>query len=450
MAGETRTVAEFAAALRYDDIPASVVAMTKACVIDAVAVALFGSSLPWSNSVEKFARHVGGNGSSTILSFDLSCASAPAATLANGTFAHAFEFDNLRQPSVGVHPGSTATVGALAVAEEYGVSGRDFLTALVAGNECMLRTGLAAKQTSEPMGFHAPGQTGVFGAAIAASRIMKHDAQRTAMAIGIGGSLCSGLLAFAKAGNGGMVKRLHMGRAAEGGVTAAYLAARGFEGPDVLLEGKFGYHDVYARGGDAKLLTDGLGTRWESLTIWFKMFPCHVTAQAPVRAIRQLQREHRFGPHDVSKIVIEASEKVLSHHAERAPRDVATAQYSVPFSVALALFRDPADPRAFLDGPQQDPAILDLCKRIELRRYGGPTAVGDNATCRIEVSLTDGRRVDVAKTDFGDDDGESLQARIERKFMTLSSGLPDQKRQALLARLNAIEQQDNIARLFAF
>ena len=450
MAGETRALAEFAAGLRYEDIPAPVIAMTKSCVIDAVAVALFGSTLPWSKSVETFARHIGPQGASTILTALLPRASAPAAALANGTFAHAFEFDNLRQPSVGVHPGSTATVGALAVAEEYGASGRDFLTALVAGNECMLRTGLAAKQTSEMMGFHVPGQTGVFGAAIAASRILKHDAQRTTMAIGIGGSLCSGLLAFAKAGNGGMVKRLHMGRAAEGGVTAAYLADRGFEGPDVLLEGKFGYLDVYARNGDAKLLTDGLGTRWESLNIWFKMFPCHITAQAPVRAIRQLQRGHGFAPRDVSKIVVEASEKVLSHHAERAPRDVGTAQYSVPFSVALAVFRDPADPRAFLDGPQQDPAILDLCKRVELRRHEGPLAVGHNASCRVEVVLKDGRSVAVAKTDFDDGDGgESLEQRIEQKFRNLSASLPDDKREALLARLKSVERQDNVARLFA-
>jgi len=448
MAGETRALAEFAAGLRYEDIPAPVIAMTKSCVIDAVAVALFGSTLPWSKSVETFARHIGPQGASAIMTALLPRASAPAAALANGTFAHAFEFDNLRQPSVGVHPGSTATVGALAVAEEYGASGRDFLTALVAGNECMLRTGLAAKQTSEMMGFHAPGQTGVFGAAIAASRILKHDAQRTTMAIGIGGSLCSGLLAFAKAGNGGMVKRLHMGRAAEGGVTAAYLADRGFEGPDVLLEGKFGYLDVYARNGDAKLLTDGLGTRWESLNIWFKMFPCHVTAQAPVRAIRQLQRGHGFAPRDVSKIVVEASEKVLSHHAERAPRDVGTAQYSVPFSVALAVFRDPADPRAFLDGPQQDPAILDLCKRVELRRHEGPLAVGHNASCRVEVVLKDGRSVAVAKTDFDDGD-ESLEQRIEQKFRNLSASLPDDKREALLARLKSVERQDNVARLFA-
>lgn len=449
MAGETKALAEFAATLRYEDIPAPVIAITKNCVIDAVAVALFGSSLPWSRSVEEFARHVGSGGASTILSPAMRRVGAPAAALANGTFAHAFEFDNLRQPSVGVHPGSTATVAALAVAEEYRVCGRDFLTALVAGNECMLRTGLAAKQTSELMGFHAPGQTGVFGSAIAASRIMEHDVRQTTMAIGIGGSLCSGLLAFAKAGNGGMVKRLHMGRAAEGGVTAAYLAARGFEGPDVLLEGKFGYLDVYARDGDPKLLTDGLGSRWESLNIWFKMFPCHVSAQAPVRAMQQLAREHRFGPQDVAKIVIEASEKVLSHHSDREPHDVGTAQYSVPFSVALALFRDPGDPQSFLDGPKQNPDILDLCKRIELRPYGGQMAVGHNATFRLEVALADGRSVSLAKTDFDTDDAaDSLERRIERKFSTLSSGLSEEQRKTLLARLQSIEQQENLAQTF--
>jgi 2-methylcitrate dehydratase PrpD len=198
------------------------------------------------------------------------------------------------------------------------------------------------------------------------------------------------------------------------------------------------------------LLTDGLGTRWESLNIWFKMFPCHVTAQAPVRAIRELQREHRFGPQDVTRIVIEASEKVLSHHAERAPQDVGTAQYSVPFSVALALFRDPADPRAFLDGPQQNPAILDLCKRIELRRYEGRMAVGHNASCRIEVFLADGRSVAIAKTDFDEGDGdESLEQRVQRKFLNLSAALGDDKRQTLLARLKAIEHQDNMAQLLA-
>jgi len=450
MAGETRRLAEFASELAYDDIPTPVIAITKACLVDTVAVALFGSSLPWSRGVEDYARHVGAGGSSTVLNPAFPKVSAPAAALANGTFAHAFEFDNLRQPSIGVHPGSTATVGALAVAEEQKVSGRDFLTALVAGNECMLRTGLAAKSTSEPMGFHAPGQTGVFGAAIAASRIMGHDAQKTAMAIGIGGSLCSGLLAFAKAGNGGMVKRLHMGRAAEGGVTAACLAARGFEGPDVLLEGKFGYLDVYADNGDPRLLTEGLGTKWESLNIWFKMFPCHVTAQSPVRAIMGLQRQHRFAPDDVVRIVLDVSEKVLSHHADRSPRDVGTAQYSVPFSVALSLFRDPGDPRAFLDGPDQDPRILAMCRKIELRSLAARADAGYNAACGIEVTLADDRTLSATRTGLDDDgaDGD-VTRQVEDKFRKLMSALPDDRRDALLARLKTIEQHA-VGEIFGF
>jgi 2-methylcitrate dehydratase PrpD len=450
MAGETKALAEFAATLRYDDIPAPVIAMTKLCIIDTVGVALFGSSLPWSKSVADFSRHVGGNGASTIFDPALPRVSAPAAALANGTFSHAFEFDNLRQPSVGVHPGATATVGALAVAEEHRVSGHEFLAGLVAGNECMMRTGLAAKNTSEQFGFHAPGLTGVFGSAVAASRIMGQDAHQTAMAIGIGGSLGSGLLAFVKAGRGGMVKRLHMGRAAEGGVTAAYLAARGFEGPDVVLEGKFGFLDVYAHEGDPALLTDGLGTRWESLKIWYKIFPCHVTAQSPVAAVRQLQREYDFAPQDVTRIVIEASDKVLSHHADRAPRDVGTAQYSVPFCVALSLFRDPGDPQAFLDGPGQDPRILELCQKIELRPLPGKIATGHNATCRVEVTLADGRSAAISKNDIDEAGGEeSLERRIEQKYSTLARGLGNDRRAELLHRLRTIEQR-NLAEIFRF
>jgi 2-methylcitrate dehydratase PrpD len=450
MAGETKRLAEFATTLRYDDIPAPVIAITKACLIDAVAVSLFGSSLPWGKSVADFAYHVasgaGANTASTVLSADLRRVSAPAAALANGTFAHSFEFDNLRQPSVGVHPGSTASLAALAVAEEFDVSGRDLITALVAGNECMLRTGLAAKSTSELFGFHAPGLTGVFGSAIAASRIAGNDAHKTTMAIGIGGSFGSGLLAFAKAGNGGMVKRLHMGRAAEGGVTAAYLAARGFEGPDVILEGKFGYLDVYAEGGDPALLVEGLGTRWDSLNIWFKLFPCHVTAQAPVRAIRELQRTHKFGPDDVARIALFVSDKVLSHHADRAPSDVGTAQYSVPFSVALALFRDPADPQAFLDGPNQNPKILELCRAIELRRDETAMAAGRSTTRQLEVTLKDGRILAADKSD-----GAAPQAEqdIEKKFFNLTGGLPDGQPAELLGRLKTIEDR-KVAGLFNF
>lgn len=448
MPGETKALAEFAAALRYEDIPPAAVAIAKACIIDTVGVVLFGSTLPWSKIVDAYVQHTGA-GTSSILDHGFRKTSAPGAAFANGAFAHAFEFDNLRQPSTGVHPGATVLTGALAAAEEAKVSGQDLITAFVAGLECMFRIAAAARSTSEKLGFHAPGMTGVFGAAVAASRIMALSPRQITMAMGIGGSFCSGLLAFVKSGQGGMVKRIHMGRAAEGGVTAANLAARGFEGPEVILEGKFGALEVFARDADLTALTKDFGSRWETLTITFKTFPCHVTSQSPVQALLALRAQNSFAPEDVAKITIEVSDKVLSHHADPAPRDVATAQYSLPFTMALALHRDPGDPQAFLDGPNQNPAILELARRVELLPYAKAGANNNDMACRLHITLNDGRTLSIARTDFeGTTTSPLTRERLEQKFLKLSSSvLGERERTALLARLNDLEDV-KVAELF--
>src|SRR6185369_15754206 len=138
--------------------------------------------------------------------------------------------------------------------EETHCSGERLLTAIVAGCEVMFRIGMASKHTSEHLGFHAPGLTGPFGAAVVAARMLDLDAERLTQALGIAGSLCGGVLAFAQAGNGAMVKRLHLGRAAEAGILAARLAQRGYEGPDTILDGEFGFLHTYCKESDAALL----------------------------------------------------------------------------------------------------------------------------------------------------------------------------------------------------
>jgi 2-methylcitrate dehydratase PrpD len=238
-----------------------------------------------------------------------------------------------------------------------------------------------------------------------------------------------------------MVKRIHMGRAAEGGVTAASLAARGFEGPEVILEGKFGVLDVFARDADLAAIPADLGTRWETLTITFKTFPCHVTSQSPVQALQTLRAQNKFAPEDVEKILIEVSDKVLSHHADPAPRDVATAQYSLPFTIALALYRDPGDPQAFLDGPNQNPAILDLAKRVTLAPYAKDGPNSNDMACRLHITLKDGRTLSIARTDFeGTTTSPLTRERLEQKFLKLSSSvIAEKQRGELLARLNNLE-----------
>src|SRR3984957_19007768 len=230
MAEETVTLARYAAGLRYEDLPAEVVAKAKDIIADTVAACICGAEMPWSRIVIDYAERTGPGGASKTLGRG-SSVQAPSAALANGALAHAFELDSLTRPGAGAHPGATVLPPALAIAQQQdGVSGRALIAAFVAGNEVMIRIGRATGHTNEARGFHAPGTTGPFGAAVACGVLLGLGERRMTNALGIAGSLAGGLLEFAK-GDGGMVKRLHLGRASEAGVMAASLAAGGVGAP---------------------------------------------------------------------------------------------------------------------------------------------------------------------------------------------------------------------------
>src|SRR5258708_8828277 len=247
MAKETAELADYAASCRYEDIPPDVVERAKQCITDTVAAVIFGYDLPWSRMVVAFAAKNGAGGNSRILGPGAPRVHAPAAALANGALAHAFEMDNLTWPSTGVHPGATLLVPGLAVAQQHGLGGRALIAAFVAGAEAMIRIGRATHHSNEAPGFHAPGTTGPFGAAIACGRLMGHDAGKMQNALGIAGSLSCGLMEFARSGTGAMVKRLHLGRAAESGVLAASLANDRLTRPVSVLEGAIGFLRVFCR-----------------------------------------------------------------------------------------------------------------------------------------------------------------------------------------------------------
>src|SRR5438046_95917 len=150
MAHETVQLAEYAAALRYEDLPPEVIACAKDCIIDTVAACICGSGLPWSRIVIDYAERTGPGGTSRILGRG-SAVQPPAAALANGALAHAFELDALTRPGAGAHPGATVLPPALAVAQQPGVDagGQDLIAAFVAGNEVMIRIGRATGHTNE-------------------------------------------------------------------------------------------------------------------------------------------------------------------------------------------------------------------------------------------------------------------------------------------------------------
>ena len=435
-------LAAFVAGLKYEDIPEDIRDLARDCLIDAVACAAFGRRFPWSEMVLAEATETGGGGACHLPGVDGSALHLPQAALALGTFAHSFELDSLRKPGAGVHPGATVALPALEAAQERDASGRDLIVAVVAACEVMFRIGAATLHTPEKAGFHAPGLTGPFGAAAACGKIMGLSAEEIAHAFGLAGSFGGGLLAFARSGQGGMVKRLHLGRAAEGGVLAARLAGRGFEGPASVLDGDFGLLDAYCSDTRAELLTAGLGQDWEMQKLCIKSFACHVTAQAPIHGLRNLMEEQGFAGDDIAGLRLSCADKVVSHHGNSRPVDVMGAQYSVPYSLALSAFSDPADPGTFMSF-DANPRVADLATRIVLEAHPDKRK-GWGA--EMTVRLHDGRAFTVDAETFPGCPETPLSAdQLRHKFDLLMRGTDRNEAAAIYGLFMKLPEVDRVA-----
>jgi 2-methylcitrate dehydratase PrpD len=436
MADETVRLAAYAAGLRYEDLPAEVVRCAKDCIIDTAAAAVCGSALPWSRIVIDYAQRTGPGGQSRILGHGVAV-QAPAAALANGALSHAFELDALTRPGAGAHPGATVLPPALAVAQQAEAAGRALIAAFVAGNEVMIRIGRATGHSNEARGFHAPGTTGPFGGAVACGHLLGLDAARMTSALGIAGSLAGGLLEFAR-GDGGMVKRLHLGRASEAGVMAASLAAAGFAGPKTVLEGQFGFLRVFCNEFDVGELTRGLGDEYVILSTVLKRYPVHATAHAAVRAVRDLQAAQGFSPDDIESVTVTGTPRMIERHNIPEPPDLMLAQYSVPFCVALALYREARDPESYDESALADPRIRALARRVRLVAEDGHDhgAAGSMVT----IQLPDGRRLE-----RHEDSGLLEPGELEDKFLRLTRGaLGDSRAAALYERLQGLEHEKRL------
>jgi 2-methylcitrate dehydratase PrpD len=368
---------------------------------------------------------------------------APAAALANGASAHAFELDSTTKPDSGAHPGAVLFSSGLAVAQERGSGGRALITAMVAGAEVLLRVGHATKHTNEDRGFHAPGTTGPFGSAVTAGHLHGFDAGKMTNALGIAGSLSCGLLEFASAGNGAMVKRLHLGRAAESGVLAASLADQGFTGPSSVIEGKFGFLHDFCDEWDRSELLRGLGSTYFTMDFLFKPYATHGTSQVPIEAILALRDEHKFAGDDVASIAIVSNPRMAERNNIAAPADKMMAQYSVPFCVALSLYRDARDPRSFDDGLIHDRAILDLTARTRL--IAVPSQGRTDATATVTIRLKDGRELSRKETSYkGSPQRPFSRAQLREKFLLLTRHLDRGRMEAMFDRLQQIENEKSL------
>lgn len=371
-----RTLGEFVVRSRAEGLPDAVLADAKRRLLDVVGNALAASRTVPGEAARAVADGWRGGGTSGVVGSGGRYPAA-AAALVNGTLAHALDFDDTHLPSV-LHPSSSVVPAALAVAEATGRSGAETLAAIAVGDELNVRLGSVGYDAQRRVnvfferGFHATSICGTLAAAATAATLLRLDADGVADAVGIAASMGAGLLEANR--TGGSVKRVHCGWAAHAGVCAAELARAGLTGPPTVLEGRFGFFQAYCGDhADAAALTDGLGERWEVMSVFFKPYPCNHFTHPGIDAALAL-RAAGLDPGEVAEVELGVPTAVLRTIGEPLeeklrPRSGYHAQFSGPFTVASALLGggglglyldDFSDERAC------DPRRLELARRVRL------------------------------------------------------------------------------------
>ena len=415
-------LAEFCASIRWAELDVAVQQRAAELVLDHLGVAAGGSREPSTAPVLAAVPQT--TQGATIVGTGR-CAEASWAALVNGTAAHALEMDDVTRLS-SLHPGVAVIPAALAVAEERAASGAAALEAIVAGYEVTMRVGNALNAAAAyRRGFHPTGVAGVFGAAMAAGRLLDLDAQRLTQALGIAGTMAAGSLEYLA--DGAWTKRLNAGWAAHAGIVAARLAAAGFTGPATVFEGRFGLlHSHTSAPFSRKLLAD-LGRQLQIMTVAIKPYGCCRYNHGLIDGMLAL-RAQGLRAEEVAAIrlgVLSAGAPLVADPIDRKrdPRNTVDAQFSAPFAVALALVRGAATAAEFDGRTQADPAIRALLARtVCIRDPALDAQYPDRWPAWVEIQTHDGRTLR-SQIEFatGEPENPVPRAGLMEKFVDLAA-----------------------------
>lgn len=432
-----QAIGRFAAANTSKTIPAEVLGSVRQRVMDTLGICLAASVLQTSGMVREWAREQGGKPQAHALGIREQLP-APVAAFVNGTLAHSLDYDDTHLPSV-IHPSAPVIPAALAVAEMTGASGAETLAAIAVGLEACVRLGMAGYDASRKSsiyfehGQHATSICGALGAAVAAAKLLQLPAEGITHSLGIAASMGSGLLEANR--TGGTVKRIHCGWAAQAGVSAATLARFGLTGPSTVLEGRFGFFEVWLHGAfDADAITDGLGSQWLVPGIFFKPYPSNHFTHTAIDAAMQLRAEG-LRPESVQTATLAVASQTVRTIGEplelkRTPPTGYAAQFSGPYAVAVGLFGGEglgAGIGDYTDELANDPARRELMAKVSVLAHRRCDEIFPfQFPAILSVQTTDGHtlRAEVL-TNRGGPQRPLSAGDLERKFRDNASFVAD-------------------------
>ncbi len=427
----TRAVVDFMTRVRLADVPADAADIGRRCIIDGLGVMLAGSTTTASRIVREHASAGDARGEATTVGEGASRMSAANAALVNGVSGHALDFDDTQLSTTAdrifgllTHPTIPPLVAALAVGERQGSSGADVFEAFLTGFEVECKISEAIHPHHYKKGFHSSGTVGTFGAMAAAAKLLKLNADQVGHALAIAASMASGI----RVNFGTMTKPLHVGRAAQNGVTAADLAARGFTGGGDALDGPWGFFKVFsfADGFDPDRIVGVLGNPWTIVSpgISIKPYPCGVLGHPSMDAMRTLVVTHDVRPEQIRAIRLRAGSNILNPLRYKVAASELEAKFSPPFMLSAVALRRKAGIHEFTDEFVRSAPVQAMMAKVETVLDPEIEARGfEKIRSTVEVDLLDGRTlVQPADERYrGGPDRPFTRAELEEKFTDCAS-----------------------------
>ena len=427
----TQELAAQASAVKYEELPEPVREVARQCVLDYLGVAIAGADDPLVRILVEEMSEAGGTPQASIIGHSLRLPVLSAA-LVNGAAGHALDFDDVNIAMPG-HPSVAILPALLALAEVKGSSGRDVLTAFVAGYEITCRIGAALSPGHYAIGFHSTATIGKLGAAAACARLLGLDADETATALGIAGTQAAGL----KSQFGTMCKPFHAGKAAQNGLLAARLAARGFSSRTDLLECVQGFAATHGPDFSPAAALAEPANGFHILNNLFKYHAACYFTHAPIECARAIRREHEVSPQDIVRATLRIDASTDRVCNIPAPVDGLQSKFSLRQTVAMALAGiDTASLAAYGAITATDPALVRLREKIGIDfQDNWPQTVSE-----LEVETVNGMRF-AARHDFGIPAADIADQglRLAAKFTSLTA--------SVLGAARARELRETVANL---
>ena len=443
----TRRIAEFVSGLTYDQIPADVRERIKLLMLDSLGCAIYGANLEWCRILRGTLEKLDATRTTSIWGTNARLSSDHAA-LVNGTQVQGFELDDVHRKAV-LHVGAVTLPALIAVAESHTrLSGRDFLTAAVAGYEIGPRVGLCMGQEHIGQGWHSGATVGIFSAAAGAARALGLDAEKTVHALGIAGTQSSGLMA---AQYGAMVKRMHAGRAAQSGLYGALLAANGFTGIVDVFEAPYGgFCTTFSRSQDRfnlNALSADLGQKFETMGIALKFYSCVGSNHTTLDALADIRKRRPFKLDEIEEIVVYGSQVTADHVGwPYKPEGLTAAQLNLPFCVATLLIEGDVFVDEFTPDCVDDAARIAMSRKVRVVHDPDITALGaaHRHKVRVEVKFRDGSvERETREAPRGSEQSFASADDIVAKFRKLTRAVMADKQQSAL--VEAVLGLDNLA-----